>query len=308
MAENLQDLNYVHLLYFWTVAREGSVTSACTRLHVTQPTISMQIRKLEKSLGQKLFQRVGRGLQLTEFGRVVFDYCEDIFSLGKALLGTVRGSSEKSPKLAIGIPNAMPKLITYRLLEPVVRLAEPIQLVCHEADLNQLVADLANHRYDVIISDMPIAPGTRVKSYNHPLGDCSLTICATKPLAARYRRGFPESLHGAPMLLPTTNTDMRRSLDRWFDSQEIVPRIIAEFDDSALLKEFGQGGVGLFPVPTAVVDEVKQQYSVVHVGELTEVRARYYAITPERKLRNPAILTIVESAKHGLLEGMNGKA
>jgi LysR family transcriptional regulator, transcriptional activator of nhaA len=303
MPGKLHDLNYLHLLYFWTVAREGSMTAACKKLDVTQPTISMQIRKLEQSLGHKLFERVGRGIELTETGRTVFDYAEDIFSLGRALVGALNGQVEgRQVRLTVGIPHAMPKLITYRLLEPVLADPDRVQLICHEADLTQLIAGLAVHRYDVIISDMPIAPGARVRSFNHPLGECPIAICGTKSLVNRYRRDFPRSLHRAPMLLPTPNTDMRRSLDRWFAQQEITPRIVAEFDDSALLKEFGQGGWGVFPVPAAVVKEVKKQYSVQQVGILEEVRARYFAITTERKLKNPAVVTIAEAAKDGLLE------
>lgn len=304
MAESLQNLNFLHLYYFWTVAREGSISSACTRLHVTQPTISTQIRKLERALGQKLFERQGRGLKLTKVGDNVFDYAEEIFSLGRAMLGSLNGqSADGQLHLTVGITHVLPKLITYRLLEPVLRQPQRVQLTCHEAALNELIADLAVHRYDVIISDLPIAPSVRVRSYNHPLGDCGIAVCGTKALADRYRRGFPESLDGAPMLMPTGNTEIRRSLDRWFDRSGITPWIAAEFDDSALIKEFGKGGLGLFPVPAAVVAEVKEQYSVSLVGTLEDVRARYYAITTERKLKHPAVVAIADAARHGLLDG-----
>lgn len=303
MVENLQQLNYLHLFYFWNVAREGSMTAACERLHVTQPTISTQIRKLEQTLGLKLFDRVGRGLQLTKAGHTVFEYAEEIFSLGRALLGSLNGGAiGNSDKLVVGIPNILPKLITYRLLEPLLHGPQRIQLICHEASINELIADLAVHRYDVIISDLPIAPSVRVKSFNHPLGECAIAFCGVKKLADRYRRGFPDSLDGAPLLLPTTSTDLRRALDRWFDDRGIRPWLAAEFDDSALMKEFGKGGLGLFPIPAAVVQEVVEQYSVVHVGTVEAVRARYYAITTERKLKNPAVVAIVEGARHGLLE------
>ncbi len=303
MAVSLQELNYLHLHYFWAVARERSITAACSRLHVTQPTISMQIRKLETALGQKLFDRVGRGLELTETGRLVYDYAEEIFALGQEMMGTLNGhAGGKHCRLSVGLPNVLPKIITYRLLEPVLRQPERVQLICHEADMNQLIADLAIHRYDVIISDMPIAQSARVKSFNHPLGDCAVTFCATKSLAARYQRSFPESLDGAPMLLPTADTDLRRSLDRWFQSHGITPQIVAEFEDSALMKEFGQGSWGVFPIPAAIVSDVKRQYAVSVIGTIEEVRARYYAITTERKLKHPAVVTIAESARNGLLE------
>lgn len=303
MVENLQQLNYLHLFYFWNVVREGSMTAACERLHVTQPTISTQIRKLEQALGLKLFDRVGRGLQLTKAGHTIFEYAEEIFSLGQALLGSLNGGAVgNSAKLVVGIPNVLPKLITCRLLEPVLQGPQRIHLICHEASLNELIADLAVHRFDVIISDLPIAPTVRVKSFNHPLGESAIAFCGVKKLADRFRRGFPDSLDGAPLLLPTSSTDLRRSLDRWFEARGIRPWLAAEFDDSALMKEFGKGGLGLFPIPAAVVQEVVEQYSVAHVGTIEEVRARYYAITTERKLKNPAVVAIAEAARHGLLD------
>jgi LysR family transcriptional activator of nhaA len=302
MTESLQDLNFLHLYYFWAAAREGGISAACERLQLSQPTISMQIRKLEKSLGHKLFQRTGRGLALTEMGQTVFDYADEIFAMGRELMGTLRGMpSGSSAKLMVGVPKAMPKMVAYRLLEPVLHLPEHVHIVCREGDFDQLLADMGRHRYDVIISDTPVRPDERVRTFNHALGESGVSICATAALATHFRRRFPKSLDGAPFLLPTAGTDMRRALDRWFDSQKITPRIVAEFDDSALLKEFGHAGAGLFPVPSAVLSEVKRQYSVELVGKLSSVRLKFYAITTERKLKHPAVVAISENARYGVL-------
>jgi LysR family transcriptional activator of nhaA len=303
VAGKLQDLNYLHLYYFWTVAGAGSITAACALLHVTQPTISMQIRRLEQAMRAKLFERVGRGLRLTEVGRVVFDYAEDIFSLGQALVDTVNGtSSAKRPRLVVGIPNGMPKVVTCRLLEPLLHQPEDVRLVCYEADLHSLVTDLAKHRFDVILSDMPLSPGSNVRTYNHPLGESAVAFCGKREVISSLRARFPQSLHGAPMLLPTTNVELRRNLDRWFAKENIVPRIVAEIEDGALIKEFGSGGAGVFPLPSAVVSEVRQQYNLSMLGTLSDVKVRYYAITTERKLKNPLVMLISEIARKGLLD------
>jgi LysR family transcriptional regulator, transcriptional activator of nhaA len=300
----LHSLNFLHLKYFWTVAREGSVAAACKQLHVAQPTVSMQIRKLEKTLGHKLFERQGRGLILTDEGRMVLEYAEDIFSLGREMMGAVRGAgSGRQPRLLVGVPKVMPKLITYRLLEPVLAMPEPIRIICEEGELDQLVGDLATHRYDVILSDVPIAPRYRVKLFSHPLGESSVTLCAHPSLAERYREGFPKVLHQAPFLLPTANTELRRAVDRWFETWGVDPQIVAEFDDSALLKEFGFAGAGVMPVPSVVLTEVKQQYGVDAIAELPDVKTRFFAITTQRKLTHPAVSTIAEAAKRGLLAG-----
>jgi LysR family transcriptional activator of nhaA len=230
-----------------------------------------------------------------------------MFAVGRELLGALRGlPSDRALRLHVGVPMVMPKLITYRLLQSVFCLPQTVHLICREAPLDALVADLMRHRQDIILSDAPIPAATRVKSYNHLLGDCGVAICGTRELAGRYRRRFPQSLEGAPLLLPTANTELRRSLDRWFDEQGYTPRIVAEFDDSALLKEFGHGGAGLFPVPAAVLGEVKRQYIVDLVGRLDEVRTRFYAITLQRKLIHPAIVAISQAARQGLLASDDG--
>lgn len=299
--ENLQELNFSHLLYFWTVAREGSVANACERLGVSQPTVSMQIGKLEKHLGHSLFDRSGRNLTLTEIGRMVYEYADEMFSLGWELLGALRGiPGRRSGRLHVGIPTFLPKLITYRLLRPVLELPQEVQLICHEDDLDELIAGLSRHRFDAILTDTPIHTPS-VRCFNHPLGECEIAICAVPSLAAQYRRNFPESLDRAPMLLPTAITEMRRALDRWFDGASFSPRVIAEFDDSALMKEFASGGAGLVPIPSAVLAEVERQYRLELVGRLKSSKLRYYVVTTERKLTHPATVLIDQSAKSGLL-------
>jgi LysR family transcriptional activator of nhaA len=301
LLDNLQELNYSHLLYFWAVARDGSIASACQRLHLRQPTISMQIRKLERALGHRLFDRSGRNLVLTDVGRTVFDYAEEMFSLGRELLGTLRGlPGKRSGRLHVGIPTFLPKLITYQLLKPVLRMQPAVQLVCHEAELSELVNDLARHKFDAILTDRPLQSAAGVHCFNHPLVECEIAICGTPELATEFRDNFPDSLDGAPMLLPSSETEMRRALDRWFDDRNSNPRVVAEFDDSALMKEFGGGGAGLFPVVSSVLPELERQYGVELVGKLANARVRYYAVTTERKLTHPATIIIAQSAKRGL--------
>lgn len=296
------DLNYHHLLYFWTVAHEGTVAAACARLNLAQPTITMQIRKLERSLGQRLFRKSGRTLVLTETGQTVYRYADEIFSLGREMTQTLGGVvAGRATRLVVGVPDAMPKLVTYRLLQPVVMMEEPMQLVCHEAKLDQLLADLAVHRYDVLLSDAPLGLGARVKAYSHLLGACDVAFCASRTMARQYRRSFPKSLAQAPLLFPTPNTELRRLLDHWFDSQAMSPRIVGEFEDSALLKEFGHAGLGLFPVPSAVLPEVMRQYNVVEVGRLAGVRTRYFAISTQRRVQHPAVAAICAAARSRFL-------
>lgn len=294
-------LNYHHLLYFWTVARLGSVSDAAVELQLAQPTVSGQLRALEDTIGEKLFNRVGRRLVLTEAGRVAFRYADEIFNLGRELMDTIRGRPTGRPlPLAVGVADAVPKLIAYRLLEPALRLPEPIRIVCREDRTERLLADLAVHSLDVVVSDSPVGPTIKVKAYNHLLGECGITFFGAGKLAAAHRRGFPQSLNGAPLLLPTEGTALRRSLDQWFGSLEIRPLISSEFEDSALLKVFGQQGVGIFPAPTAIENEIRRQYGVAVVGRTEAVRERFFAITVERRLENPAVAAISEAARERL--------
>jgi LysR family transcriptional activator of nhaA len=291
------DLNYRHLQYFWTVAHAGSVAAAAAELHVTQPTVSMQLQELQRTWGVKLFDRAGRKLALTEAGRQVLRYADEIFALGRDLAETLNsGRPGNSLRLVVGVPDAMPKIMTCRLLLPALAAAGPVELECYEAKFDQLLADLAADRFDVVLSDCPLGVGARVRAFNHPLGESAIVFCGVPKLAARYRRNFPHSLQGAPLLLPTINAEYRRALDQWFAAQGLSPQIVAEFDDSALMKEFGYNGAGLFPVPAAVLDDVKRQYRVKLVGPVETVRVRYYAITTYRRLKHPAVAALCAAA------------
>jgi LysR family transcriptional activator of nhaA len=297
----VDDLNYHHLRYFWIVAREGSIAAACAKMHVAQPTISAQIRALERSIGARLFRRAGRGLVLTDTGRLAFRYAEDIFALGGELVDAVRGRPPESPlQVRVGVADVIPKLIVHRLLAPAFELPDPVRVTCFEGKPVELLARLSVHDLDVVLADTPIGPQVHVRAFNHPLGESDVTILGTKELADRFRRRFPASLDGAPFLLPTENSVVRQALDRWFETREIRPEIVAEFEDSALLKVFGQGGAGLFVVPTVVATRVRTQFRVRTVGRIEEVRERFYAISVERKVRNPAVQAIADAARSRL--------
>ena len=291
-------INYQHLLYFWVVAKEGTISAACEKLHLAQPTISAQLRVLEKALGEKLFRRVGRNLVLTEIGHVVYRYANEIFPLGQELLDTLRGRPTGAPvRFTVGVADVVPKLVAYRLLEPATRLQDPVCLRCHEGTPAELLAKLSIHELDLVLSDRPVGPEIRVKAYSHLLGQCGVSIFGTKELAAAHRTRFPRSLDGAPFLLPTDNTALRRSLDRWFESEDIRPSVAGEFADGALLKVFGQAGIGMFPVETVIENEVGEQYGVELVGRVDSVQERFYAISVERKIKHPAVIAITQAAR-----------
>jgi LysR family transcriptional activator of nhaA len=294
-------LNYHHLLYFHTVAREGSVSRASRALRLAQPTLSGQIRKLEEALGEKLFERQGRSLVLTEVGRIAYRYSEEIFSLGQELLDTLRGRpTARAPRLHVGISDIVPKLVAHRLLAAARLVAQGIHLVLREGKTDDLLTALASQTYDVVITDAPISPHVRVKAFNHPLGDSGVTFFAVPELARRHRARFPRSLDGAPMLLPTDNTSLRRSVDQWFREIDVRPRVVAEIEDSALFKVFGQHGAGIFPAPSIVAADVRRQYGVRVVGATEAVRERFFAITAERRITNPAVAAITAAARSSL--------
>lgn len=291
-------LNYHHLLYFWTVAREGSIAKASEKLRLAQPTISGQLRALEESLGQKLFARSGRGLVMTEFGRMVYRHAEEIFTLGKELQEAIKGRPAGRPvRFHVGVADVMPKLVAYRLLEPALALPEPVRIVCREDKPDRLIAELAVHALDIVLTDAPVGTGVKVRAFSHLLGECGVTFFATAQLAAKYRRRFPASLDGAPMLLPSDDTSLRRTLDRWFEAEGIYPQVVGEFDDSALMKAFGQAGVGLFPAASVIAGEVRRQFGVRTVGEADSLRERFFAISVDRKLKHPAVVAISETAR-----------
>ncbi len=294
----MRHLNYNHLLYFWTVAREGSIARAAESLHLTPQTISGQLKQLEERVGAPLFQRAGRGLALTETGQLVSHYADEIFALGTELAQRVRSETPHAPAvLNVGIVNSIAKLIAYRIIEPALKDGDEMRVVCREAELERLLGDLAVHRLDLVISDRPIPAGLNVKAYNHHLGESGITFFARRPEAARYRRHFPDSLGDAPLLLPAKSNALRRSLDDWFDASGITPRVIAEFDDSALLKAFGEAGTGLFPAPSAIAPQVEHMYHARAIGEVEGITESYYAISPERKLKHPAVVRITEQAR-----------
>jgi LysR family transcriptional activator of nhaA len=291
-------LNYHHLLYFYTVAREGSIARACAVLHLTQPTISAQIRTLEESLGERLFERRGRGLALTETGHFVYRYAEEIFGLGRELQDTLAGRPTGRPlRLRVGVAEGLPKLLTYRLLEPAFRGGEPIHLICREGTSERLLADLSIHTLDVVLLDAPPTSGAKVRVFSHLLGECDVTLFGSPELAKRYRRRFPASLDGAPMLLPTGESTLRHSLDQWMEREGIRPVVRGEFSDSAVLKVFGGAGAGIFAAPSAVEAEVRRQYGVRVIGRVPAIRERFYAVSTERRLRHPAVAAISQTAR-----------
>jgi LysR family transcriptional activator of nhaA len=297
----MERLNYHHLLYFWMVAREGTVASAAAQLRLAQPTLSGQVHALEDALGEKLFERAGRGLRLTEMGKVVYGYADEIFALGRELAGSVKGRPSGRPlRLAVGVSDAMPKLVAYRLIEPALALPQTVRLVVHEQSTERLLAALALHELDVVLTDRVAPPGVSVRAFNHLLGDCGVTLFASPRVAARYRRRFPRGLDGAPFLLPGETSTLRRALEQWFEKQRIQPLIVGEFDDSTLIKVFGQAGKGVFAAPSIIESSVRKQYGVSIVGRLERVREHFYAVSAERRIKHPAVVAITESARREL--------
>jgi LysR family transcriptional activator of nhaA len=294
-------INYHHLLYFFVVAREGGLVQAGKVLRLSHPTLSAQIHTLEDQLGEKLFHKVGRKLELTEMGRVVYRYAEEIFSLGRELVDTVKGrGAGKQLRLDVGIVDVVPKLVVRRLLQPALDLAEPVRLVCVEGSYEKLLADLALHSLDIVIADAPVPAGSNIRAYNHLLGETSISFFAVRSLASPLRRKFPASLDGAPVLLPLEQLPLRRALDQWFERRAVKPKVIAEFEDSALLKAFGADGLGVFAAPTVVEAEVMAQYGVEVIGRSDEVRERFYALSAERRLKHPAVVAISDAARQDL--------
>lgn len=297
----MQWLNYHHLLYFWMVAREGSVTRACEKLHLAQPTVSAQLRQLEKALGAKLFERQGRSLVLTETGRVAMQYAEEIFSLGGEMQEVLAGGlRERSLPVKVGVPDVLPKLVIYRILEPVLRLPESVQLICTEGKLDELFAEMAAHQIDLVISDSPASPGVRLRAFSHLLGESAVAVFGATALATKYGKRFPDSLAEAPLLLPSGRTLLRRSLDQWFDARGVQPHVVAEIEDSALLMTFGEAGLGLFVASTAIEEEVCRQYRVRVLGRIDEIKERFYVISPERRIKHPAVAAITTEARQSL--------
>lgn len=296
-------LNYHHLYYFWVTAREGSVARAAEELSVSQPTVSLQIKELSQAFGKRLFDRAGRGLVLSEAGRVVYGYASEIFALGRQLMDAMELQPAGAPtRLAVGVADAIPKTVVRMLLEPATRLSQPVRLICREAKVEQLLTDLAAYRTDVLLSDVPVGPNIQVRAFSHLLGECGVSFFAVPDAARKLARGFPKSLSGAPLLMPADNTALRRALDVWFTARRIHPTVALECEDAAMLNNFGEAGLGAFPAPSIVESEICRQYGVRVVGRTASVRQRFFAITVEQKLKHPAVKAICEAARRELFQ------
>jgi len=293
-------LNYHHLFYFWMVVREGTIARACEKLRLAQPTISGQLRALEDSLGEKLFTKAGRKLALTDVGQVVYRYADEIFSIGQELKDVLRGRPRgRAARFLVGVSDVVPKWIAFHVLRPVLRMEEPVHLVCYEDSTEGLLARLAAHSLDMVLTDAPIAT-SRARAFNHELGTSGVSFCAAPALAQRLRRGFPKSLDGAPFLLPTEGSVLRRSLEVWLERRHVRPSVVGEFQDSALLKVFGQAGAGVFAVPSAVEKDVRDSYGASVIGRTAEIVERFYAVSLERRLKHPAVVAVSEGAREFL--------
>lgn len=286
-------LNYHHLRYFWTVAREGGLTKAASKLHVSQPTISAQVQALEGTLGEKLFRRAGRNLALTDAGQQVLSYAEEIFSLGEDLLNAVKQRPTSRPlRLNLGVADSLPKSVIYHIIEPVFRLGQPVQISCWETSVSDMLIELASYRLDLVLADEPASSGVTANVFNQSLGESGVTFCAAPALASKLRRSFPESLNGAPALLPMQDSGLRRSLEKWFHSVGVRPRLVGEFYDPALVNVLAMHGLGFMCVPDIVAKEVLNPFNLRVIGRSDECRQQFYAITAERKLNHPAVVAI----------------
>ena len=286
-------LNYKQLHYFWQVARAGSIARASEQLELTPQTLSGQIGLLETSLDATLFRRVGRGLELTETGRLALSYADEIFEIGAEMEQALSGGVLKRlMPFRVGIADVMPKSIVYKLLTSAMTLDEPIKIICKEGQLDRLLADLAIHRLDLVLSDRPMPADIKIKAYSHKLVECGVSFFATSKLAELYKNDFPNSLNHAPLLVPSIETSMRKNLMQWLDKKRLHPILVGEFDDSALMKAFGQAGIGIFTAPSIIAEEVQRQNGVVKIGEIDELVERFYAISTERKASHPAVIAI----------------
>lgn len=289
----MEFLNYHHLRYFWVVAQERNLRKAAEKLHISQSAISAQIAALESVLGEKLFRRSPRGLLLTETGHQAFSYAEEIFALGQEFLHSIKQRPTTSPlRVRIGIADSLPKLISQEIVRPIFSLRQPIHAVFTEGKAADLLAQLAVYRLDLVLADEPAPSGFPLKAFNHLLGESGVTFCAERKLALKLRRQFPGSLNNAPILLPTSSTALRRTLERWFREQKIEPRAVAEYDDAALMTVAAADELGCFPLPSLAVNEVVSRYGFKTIGEAQGCVVQFYAISAERKLTHPAVVAI----------------
>lgn len=286
-------LNYHHLRYFWVVAREGGLRRAAEKLHVSPPSISAQIGELEDALGEKLFRRSGRTNVLTDAGQITLRYADEIFGLGRELMNAIKQRPSAAVlRLHVGVADSFPKLVTQQILDPVFNLTQPVHVICREGKIEDLLGQLIAHRLDVVLADEPASGSLKVKVFNHPLGDSGTTFCAAPKLAATLRKGFPQSLHGRPALLPAEGTGVRRALDRWFLETGIVPRVVGEFEDAALMKVMAADGRGYVPVPTVISQEAVDRFSLRVIGSTEKCRDAFFAITAERRIHHPAVAAL----------------
>ncbi len=290
-------LNYHHLRYFWTVAKEGGLQKAADKLHISPPSISAQIRELEEALDAKLFRRSGRNNVLTDAGQIVLRYADEIFVLGRDLGSALKQRpTARALRLHVGIADSFPKLITYEILKPVFTLPA-IQIVCREGKVDDLLGQLAAHRLDIVLADEPASSSVKFRAFNHLLGESGITLCAAGNLAAKLRRGFPKSLQDAPALLPTENSPLRRELENWFRTRQIVPRVVGEFEDPALMKVMAAQGQGFVPIPTVVLRDANEHYQLRPIGVVERCKEQFYAITAERKITHPVVSLLTENAQ-----------
>src|SRR5215510_1324741 len=290
--------NYQHLLYFWAVVRSGSLNRACEELSLSAPTVSAQLRTLEHRLGEKLLTKSGRTLVPTEIGKMVFRYADEIFTVGRELVDALEHRPSKRPlRLVVGIDDVVPKETAQRLIEPALRMEHSVRIVCREGTLERLAADLAVHEIDVVLSDAPLTPSLNVRAYSHHLGESAITWMSMPQIAAALRRGFPKSLDGVPVLLPTSDTAIRRAIDQWLARLDIHALVVGEFEDYGLLREFAHAGHGLIPVPSLQVDYFRELYGLVPIGIADGVSVQFYALSIERKIRHPAVAAIVQNAR-----------
>jgi len=297
----MEFLNYHHLRYFWFVAREGNLRKAAEKLHISQSTISAQIAELEGMLGEQLFRRAARGLSLTEAGQQIFLYAEDIFLLGEELLNAIKQRpAARSLRVQIGIADSLPKLISHQLMKPIFQLDQPVQPVCQEGKVADLLAQLAIYRLDIVLADEPSPSSLNIRAFNHLLGECGVSFCGEPKLAGTLKGRFPKSLDGAPILLPTSSTALRQSLERWFQAIQVRPRLIAEYDDAALMAVAAADGLGFMPIPTLAINNAVKHHGFKVIGKTDACREQIYAITAERRITHPAVVAITSNAKESL--------
>lgn len=299
-------INYKHLHYFWAVATAGGVAKASQRLNLTPQTISGQLSLLEEHMGEKLFSRIGRNLELTETGRLVLSYANEIFSLGNELEKIIHQLPERRPQqFRVGVVDVLPKSIAHRILQPALHMQEPVRMVCKEASLELLLAELAVHHLDLVLADRPIPSNISTRGYCHKLGECAISLFCTESLANTLEGEFPQCLNAAPILLPSSGTQLRADIDQYLHKHHIHPRLVAEFDDSALMKAFGKEGAGIFIAPSILEAEVELQYQVKTLGRIDSVKEQFYAITVERRVKHPVVSVVVEDSRESLFAAEN---